>query len=167
MPSWSAGSRITASGLNTMLPKQAFKLATTSLTSTTTLTADPDLVLSIGSGELGSYEIDGFLSVTGAAVGTGDVKIALSYTGTMGANGWVAQGSDTSSITNLHGFGRSIDGTTQAFGVNGANFTVVDLGGSIQALTAGVLTLSWAQNTSSATATNMRLGSWLRLTRAD
>ena len=164
---WQAGQSITADGLNQMVPRFAFKAATTSRASTTTATADPDLTLDLGADDLGDWAIEIFLNATGAALGAGDIKVGLSYSGTVGDGVWMGQGTDTAAITSLHGFGRSIDDLTQSFGVNGGNFSVVSINGSISPTTTGTLAVVWAQNTSSATATNLRVGSWMKLTRMD
>lgn len=167
MTLWTAGTRITASTLNKMLPRWAYKTGVTSRTSTTTATADPDLTVTFATADVGDWAIEIFLNATGAALGSGDIKVGLSYTSTMGTNVWMGQGTDTTATTNMHGFGKSIDGTTQSFGVNAGNFSVVTINGAISPTAAGTLSLIWAQNTSSATATNLRQGSWMKLTRMD
>ncbi|MDX2702138.1 hypothetical protein PV350_04665 [Streptomyces sp. PA03-6a] len=167
MQTWLAGQRVTAGGLNKMLPLVAYKPATTSRSSNTTATADPDLAISIPADALVSYIIEAFLSVTGAAISTGDIKVGLSYSGTLSMATWMGTGTTTASITNTNFFGKSVDGTTQSYGVNGGQFSQVVLNGQITPTTAGTLSVVWAQNTSNATATNVRLSSWIKLTRID
>ena len=164
MEMWRSGQAITAAGLNRMLPLTAWKTDQTSRASTTTATADPDLVIEIPDDALVAYAIEIGLNLTGAALGSGDVKVGLEYSGSLGTNNWMGIGTDTTSVDNANFFGRSIDGNTQPYGVNGGNFSLVHINGLIEPSTAGTLSLLWAQNTSSATATNLRQGSWMRLT---
>ncbi|MDX3024078.1 hypothetical protein [Streptomyces acidiscabies] len=167
MQMWYPGQLLTAGRMNKMLPLVAYKTATTSRASTTTATADPDLVIPIAASELATYAIEGFLSLTSALLGGADIKVGLSYSGTQSQGTWVGQGTDTSATTNARFFGQSINGNTQTYGVNGGNFSIVEINGLITPTSAGTLSLLWAQNTANATATNMRLGSWLKLTRLD
>jgi len=161
------GQLLTAGRLNRALPLTAFKSATTSRASTTTVAADPDLAIPIPGDSLVPYAIEGFLGITGAAIGQADIKIGLTYSGSMSQGTWMGQGVDMSGATLARFYGQSIGTNTQSFGVNGGNFSIVELNGLISPTSAGTLTLSWSQNTSNTTATNLRLGSWLRLSRLD
>lgn len=167
MTLWAAGSEIAGSTLNLMLPKYVSKSAATVRASTVTATADPDLTFTFAAADVGSYALEGFLSCTGAAISLGDIKIGFSYSAGIPTGTWMGTGTDTTAITNARNMGRSFDGTTQPFGVNGANFSLVLVTGQITISAAGTLSLVWAQNTSVATATNIRGGSWLKLTRMD
>lgn len=164
MEMWRAGKRVTAAGLNRMLPLTAWKNAATSRSSTTTISDDPDLLIAIPADALVTYAIELGLNLTGAALGSGDFKMAIDYTGTVTTSNWMGIGTDTTSVDNANFFGQSIGTSTQTFGVNGGNFSLVHVNGLIEPATAGTLSLKWAQNTSSATATNLRQGSWFRLT---
>jgi hypothetical protein len=124
-------------------------------------------VFTFATADFGNYALEGWLSCTGAAIGTGDIKIGFSYSSGTPAGTWMGAGTDTTAITNSRNMGRSIDGTTQPFGVNGGNFSQVLIAGQITISAIGTLSLLWAQNTSVATATNIRGGSWLKLTRMD
>lgn len=167
MTLWLPGMRVQASTLNLMLPKYVSKSAATVRASTTTATADPDLVFTLAAADAGNYALDGFLSCTGAAISAGDIKIGIAYSSGTPTGTWMGTGTDTTAITNVRHMGRAIDGTTQVFGVNGGNFSLVTISGQITISTAGTLSLLWAQNTSNATPTNVRVGSWLKLTRMD
>lgn len=164
-PNVLAGQDISADLLNSMLPKVAYKGSTTSRASTTTATADPDLLFAINANDLGTYLLEGFISYTGAAIGSGGLKIGFSYSGTISSGTWMGQGNDTTSTSNYSGQGTGFGGTTVNFGTNGGNFSVVTFNGSFIATTSGTLSIIWAQVASNATATSLRLNSWLKLTR--
>lgn len=169
MEMFKPGDRLTSAALNEMLPLVAYKSVTTSRTSTTTATLDPDLQIAISADQLATYALEGLLILSGAVLGAGDVKTSVVYSGSSSQGTWMGMGTDTSLSTNCRFFGGSIttSSTLQPFGVNGGNFTIVNITGLLSPTSAGTLGVQWAQNTSSGTATNMRLGSWLKLTRFD
>ncbi|MDX3214577.1 hypothetical protein PV318_03325 [Streptomyces sp. ME02-6991-2B] len=169
MPRFRAGQRLTAGALNAVLPLTAYKTTTTARTSTTALTADPDLFVNLPS-DGATYAIEAFLSITGPVISSaGGISVGLSYSGTQVANSgtWIGQGIGTSSTSSVNFAGQSITGAGQPYGTNGGNFGVVLLNGLISPATAGSLAVVWAQATSNATPTNVRFGSWLKLTRLD
>ena len=161
---WAAGSKITATGLSNMEPFHAVKPAGTTITNSTTLADDPDLQIIIAGA--GTYIIEGFLNSIGAAIGTGDLKMTIAYTGTASFSVWGNLSIATTGATALSASGNFF-GATQSYGVNGGNYTIGALNGNFVATTGGTLKLQWAQNTANATTgTTMRQGSWLRVTQS-
>lgn len=151
-------------GIN--VPTAVVKTATTSRASTTTLADDPDFVLTLPSA--GTYLFEAMLQCTGAALGSGDIKTLIRYSGTITSGTWQGIGMSTSAATNIQNNGGSIansGGVSQVFGVNGAAFSGVLISGGLVAGSSGTIGLQWAQNTSVATSTNIRLGSWFRVTQ--
>jgi hypothetical protein len=148
------------------VPVAIVKTTTTSRASTTTLTADPDFTASVASA--GTYMFELMLQCSGAALNSGDIKLLVQYSGTVTSGTWQGIGMSTSGTTNIQNNGGSVvssGGVSQPFGVAGASFSGIFVSGGIVAGTSGTLSLLWAQNTSSATATNVRLGSWFRVTQ--
>lgn len=160
-PVWSSGQRVTAGQLRAMQWYDATKDAPTSRTSTTTVTADTDLTIALPGA--GTWEFECFLNYTGGTLGSSDLKLAMNYSGTFSFGVWAVNGIALGATTQAN-FGGNATGTanTLAVGTNGGVFLTVDLKGSLYATGAGALALYWAQNTSSATSTNLRQGCWLR-----
>jgi hypothetical protein len=161
---WFSGQDITAASLNNMQPLNAYKPTATSRASTTTLTADPNLAAAVVAS--GVYEVECYLDYTGAAQGSGDLKFG--WTGPSGAAlSWSALGFAVSG-----GFttpelicNNTITSTRQVGSNSGSTVDCWIKGVLTVSSTAGTLTFTWAQNTSSSTATVLSAGSWLRLTR--
>lgn len=153
---------LSVTGIN--VPQVVVKTSATIRSSTTTLTNDPDFIFT--SLPAGTYQFDLFLSTTGASIGTGDIKVTMNYTGTVSSGTWQGIGTNVSGSTVLFNNGGSIgSGIGQPFGTNGGNFTGLLINGAMVVSTSGTLSLQWAQNTSNATATNIRGGSYMRLTQ--
>lgn len=130
------------------------------LTSTTTLTADTDMTFTVVANAV--YALDSFLQFTGAA--GGDIKVDWTVP-TSATFLWALLGTGTVNFTdndasvianNVARGARGNGGTTQSASPRGTLTTVG---------TAGTLQMRWAQNTSSATPTTLKAGSWLRLVR--
>lgn len=162
-PTWAAGEDITADKLSAGLTMAVWKTAATTRASTTTAVDDPDLVMALAAGA--TYFFDLWVFNTGAAIGTGDIKVAVNYSGTSSGYGWIGTGIATTGATATNVKGNAIGTGTQAFGVNGGTFGDIKITGSIATTTAGNLSLQWAQNTSNATNTVVRAGSYLRAWR--
>lgn len=161
---WTAGSKITAAALLSEEPFHAVKPSPTTITNSTTLADDPDLQINIAGA--GTYIIEGFLNTIGAAIGTGDLKMTIAYTGSTSFSVWGNLSMTTSSATALAASGNFF-GATQSYGVNGGNYSIGALNGQFVATTGGTLKVQWAQNTANATTgTTMRQGSWLRVTQS-
>lgn len=161
-PSWAAGSKITAAALTQMESLVAVKPGATTITNSTTLTTDPDLQIPITT-STGSFIFDAFLLYTGAAIGTGDLKLTFAYTGTTTTNLYGVNGITTSSTTAVNMGGNGFTGVS-ALGSNGGSFVTCQLQGSFIVSTTGTLQLQWAQNTANnTTGTQLKTGCWLRL----
>lgn len=162
-PAISAGQRITASLLTSMLPITVSKPIDESVTSSTVLQNDDDLVLAVSANA--TYVMDGYIMASGAGVGTGDLKI--DFTIPSGATmKYTSFGVTTASPAVQYEATVNANSTARAIGTNGST----DMGSAIQAVitvgsTAGSVQLRWAQNTSSGTATILRATSYLRFTR--
>ena len=141
-----------------IMPIMAVKAANTSRTSTATLANDSELVIAIPEG--GQYEIEVFLQFYG---GAGGFARALTYDGTTHADGINVGGQQ-----HVNGTGAVlavIDGTDA---IASATITAADPGdyhrlvGSAHFTTSGNLRVQWAQNSSNASATTLKAGSFIR-----
>ena len=137
-----------------------FKPATTSRTSTTTLTNDPDLVT--GTLAPGVYKITLNVSFSNTTSNTQGFKFAMAYTGSVAATpnqsfGYLVQNYVFTTNFTVNG-GAAINGAASSTSPVGPNdgLSVVYVA---QFTTAGVLSLQWAQESSSPNATNVGHGS--------
>lgn len=135
-----------------MVSNTAFATASQSITSTTTQTASTYLTVAVEANA--TYIVDATLFYTGPASNS----ILLAFTAPSGVTmTWGTGGSNQAASTT--------PGATASWGTNGST-TWVKVGGSlITAATTGSLTLTFAQGTSSTTATTLLAGSLLRLER--
>ena len=162
-----AGSRLTASAVNEYLvnTRYATKPGDTSRASTTTLTADPDLSVAVDASK--SYWLDILILYT-AASGSGDFKYTFGApTGAVFYGTAVVIAADTlvAAFTYSPSGGATIS-TTELVVSAGSGAIPVRLSGVLTtSTTAGNLALSWAQNTSSGTATVVKAGSYMCLRR--
>lgn len=162
-PAWTAGSKVTAAGLLQMEPWVAMKPSDTARASTTTITQDPDLT--IPNLPIGTFLLDGLLVYNGAALGTGDLKLSVTANvGSVSQSFFAMAAIPTSSATALQPNAMALGGT----GIYGTNGTGVNLAahikGTLQVTTnPSTVSLFWAQNTSVATATTLKAGSWMSL----
>ena len=160
-PNINAGTTPTATVLNEMLPLEAMKAASTSRTSTTTLTADPDLTFALEANAAYDFELE--LLYNGGTNGSSDLKFAFA-----GPSGWAL--TFGAMITGIPLGVASIGGTEGSTVTVGTGGTSTPLytrlsGRLVTSGTAGSLTLTWAQNTSSGTATTLTAGSKMRARR--
>ena len=139
---------------------EAFKSATTSLTSQTTLQVDPDLQLQ---GLIGgaTYHVEfGLVGLTGGD--TPGIKWQLAGSGLNSAfNMWVTQ--IASGAANPQILGRPFNNLFTAVGAAQAIFGAGVMTCAGSGLVA--VTMTWAQNSSSGTATSVGPGSYLRAAR--
>lgn len=158
-PSILAGQVFSAGLLLSMLEWTAMKQSDTSRASTTTLTADPDLSFAVPSA--GSYKLEGYLNYEGGTGGSSDLQIEMNSIGTLRYD-LIYQGSGGSNNVAVTVQG----GSAVSLRTNGAGVLCAALiRGSVITPSSGTTSLSWAQNTSSATATIIHAGSWLSLRR--
>lgn len=160
-PVINAGTTPTVTVLNEMLPDIAVKASNTSRSTTTTLAADPHLVLPLEANA--TYDLDLDIAYNGNTNGSGDLKFGFSgpsgYTMAFGA--WLV--SIPAGVSSSGGN----QGTTLVSGSAGTGTPLAaKVHGTVStSSTAGSLTLLWAQNTSNGTATTLTTGSKMRLKR--
>jgi hypothetical protein len=141
--------------------RAAFKPADESVTSSIVLQADDHLSISVTAG--GTYAIDGCLIVAGDPAG----DLALTIAAPGGSQGGWTPTATTLGTTDGTGSVRLTRfdfGAPSSMGVTAAGLMVVPAGGLIAGAD-GTVIVQWAQAVSSATATVLKAGSWLRLTR--
>ncbi|NUK07457.1 hypothetical protein HRW18_05395 [Streptomyces lunaelactis] len=158
------GRRVTSGLLMSMLPLQVIKQSQTLRASTTTLTADPELVLPLEASA--QYIIDGHI-IYGAASATPGLQCSI--VGPAGSSGvWSANAPAVSAVPDpalmrWRSFGLS---SSTGFGSNGSNNAGMRIHANITTTTAGNLSFNWAQSVSNATATEVQAGAWIRAFRA-
>lgn len=168
-PQWLAGQDITADLLNAGLPKVIRKTSDTSKTSTTTVSADPELQITLDANAV--YIWDGWLKY--AADPTADLVVDFTApSGALGEWAGLGAGSGTAGATTA-GYSirtesndimqsRTYYGTTVADNQPNSVF----LRGIIRmSSTAGTWSLDWGPAASVATATTVYTDSWIRLQR--
>lgn len=162
IPTWTTGQVLTASDVNTwFVPRHAYKTANTSRTSTTTLAADPHLIVPVDANAM--YELTGLIDFEADAAGDMKFQFTLPASATMNYTwlSWTAVADlFTNNATNNQTTVASIGG-----GGAGVGRGVILQGNVTTAGTAGNLGINWAQNTSSGTATIWHQYSYLKLLR--
>ncbi|WP_405964856.1 hypothetical protein OG713_34975 [Streptomyces sp. NBC_00723] len=140
------------------------KTANTSRTSTTTLAADPHLSINVVAG---TYQVDAFLLYDGD--NAADLKLGW-FAPASTTGGWWPGGSDSSNTTQAATtrWGGLTDFSVSTLPVacigSGTVVTCRPVGTAV-VTTSGQISLAWAQNATSATATVVRQHSWLSLRR--
>lgn len=158
------GQRLTAEFVASMLPITARKAAATARISTTALTADPDLAIAVDANA--TYKVTALLLYDSAVAA--DFKWA--FTGPAGFTGdysysAIQTGSAAGSYADDQN-GYAAIAATPAVGGGAANVEAINIWGNFTTSgTSGTFTLTWAQNTSTASNTTLRAGSYLELTR--
>jgi hypothetical protein len=143
--------------LNQNLQFYAVKAATTSRASTTTVTIDPDLQVSIPAG---SYSVEGWLN-DARGTSSGGLKGNISFSGTITTGNWGMTGSGTA-VTPVALSLFAATGEMQSAQSGVGNML---LSGGLQCSTGGTIGFYWAQQSSNATASVVGAGSYLRVTR--
>jgi hypothetical protein len=161
---WNIGDVATSADMNTWtVPLVAVKPGDTSRSSTTTQTNDPDLTATVAANA--TYWVDMWLGYEGGTQGASDLKFgfAVPASATLRSSATYT-GASGGAITEVY---YASGGAALTPGTNGAgNIRGVSLRGTlITAGSSGTFALSWAQNTSSGTATVLHTGSALKLTR--
>jgi len=135
----------------------AAKQAATTRASTTSITADPDLQLTLG---VGTYAITGWINDAGGT-SSGGLKGALAFSGSTSSGYWNATGSGTdftaAPLTQITSSPSGVELESAQSGAVGILIT-----GQIQVTAGGTLSFNWAQNSSNATASTVSAGSWLQ-----
>jgi hypothetical protein len=178
-PTYLAGQTLTAALLTAAQPVSAVKASDTPRSSTTTLTADPELTFSVLAN--GIYIVDGWIKYTGDP----GSDITISWTVPTGAIGeWSGLGvgnplisvngspgaliADTGSVRGYMIRPESTDFTgSRGYGALSTTDTLaLQLEATLRVGSSdGTFALNWAQSVSSATATTVYTDSWLRLQR--
>ena len=164
-PVINAGTTPTIGVLNQMIPQRAVKSASTSRSSAntgTTLTADPDLTVPVDANA--TYDVEISLPYNGAATGTGDIKFSFSVPSGASITGGfegIANplGVAILPVTTASTLFSASNGTGNALWCK-ISCTLFTSG------TSGSLTLNWAQNTSSGTATTLLAGAKMSAARS-
>ncbi len=168
-PTIYAGQRLTATLLRSMMPRFVLKAADTNRASTTTLSADPELVtetLEAGS----TYYLEFMLGVS--ALAAADIKIdwdvpagstGFRYADGPGSTALDASADNILMRAGVHAFTSSI--VTNGVRDNANQFRITERGYVVVGATAGAVSLRWAQNTSNVTASRVAAGSLLRYWR--
>lgn len=147
------------------------KTADESVTSSTTFQSDDEIT--IAGIAIGTYEIESEVWVAGTSAGAADIKIRWAWpSGSGGTLTWSGVGlhidwGNSSGLRDVEINGSlkaTTSPTSQAeYGtVTGAS-KPIHIKGRMTVAATGTLTLEWAQNTSHATATTVKAGSWLTL----
>lgn len=173
---FSAGSKPTASELNSWLPIFAYKTINQDTgANNTTLGNDSALFVTGTAGYI--YTVETHFEVSGAGSSTaGNIKFAWTFpTGGGQQLTWSGEGMAVNDISGTTAEGRnshlavlttSSPSASVVFGTPLTNFVgIVGRGLWIVGSTGGTLQLQWAQSVNSATASVVRSGSWVRLTR--
>ncbi|MEV7895330.1 hypothetical protein [Streptomyces cyaneofuscatus] len=137
------------------------KAADEQVVSSIVLQDDDHLTLPVSAG--GRYAIDACLIASGDPAG----DLLLTLAAPLGSTGHWAPGGITLGVSDGTGslrLTRYDPGQSIGVGVTAAGIIVTPLG-TITAGANGSITVQWAQNVATATATVLRAGSWLRLTR--
>ncbi|MFI6032944.1 hypothetical protein ACIBBD_01940 [Streptomyces sp. NPDC051315] len=161
---WLAWGRGSTGGFTLGSTVVARKTANTSRASTTAIAADPHLSINVVAG---TYQVQALILYD--ADTTGDLKLGwFAPASTTGA--WWPGGSDASNTTfaATARWGALTDfsvSTLPVAGVGTGNVVACIPTGTAVVTGTGQITLAWAQNSSSATATVVRQHSWLQLRR--
>ncbi|GAA4439360.1 hypothetical protein [Phytohabitans houttuyneae] len=165
---WSVGQRITAARLNLRNPVEASKPGDTSRASTTTSTADPDLVLVLKANT--TYNLMGQAYTTGGD-NAGDFKYAWSWTntgtvlmGAVGPHNSIASGSQGDAEWVFRAADSASPSTDTPYATSAGGVSVRINDRIIVGPADVTLTLIWAQQNSNATATVLKAGSWVTAT---
>lgn len=150
------------------VPVRVYKTATTTRASTTTLSADPHLIIPGGTGTFG---VEGFLLFNEATTGAGGIQFGLYDTGgaALASNPkMLLQGTVNGAAylakANWNVAAATVSVSIATVSVSGDNDAVL-FRGVLVGNGAGNIGISWAQNASNVNATALLQGSWLQVTQ--
>ena len=177
-PTFLAGQRLTAGLLRSGQAQTLRKTSDTAITASTTPAADPHLTFAVEANAV--YTWWGWVKYDGATGG----DVLLSFTAPSGAlGGWTGHGAGITVIgaastptletdtSRTNGYMQRVESNdvtqSRSFGALGVgNALTVDMKGTLRVgSSAGTWALSWAQNSSSATATTIYTDSYITLIR--
>ncbi|MBB2914849.1 hypothetical protein FHS43_006161 [Streptosporangium becharense] len=163
---WVPGAVLTAADLDRYMMQQDWVVKTSdqSVTNSATPVLDSELMLTVEANS--RYWVDAFLIADGATGG----DLQLGWTGPAGcAFDWVSDGLAVAATTGVDAVSRTAQGLTNLPSIGmigvGSNIAIPLRGVLTTAGSGGVLRVRWAQATANATATRMRAGSLLRITK--
>lgn len=162
-PNLLAGQRITAALLESMQPLWIGKTVTTDRASTTTISADPELVLPVEANA--EYVFEYYWRVSGITAGGIDIQVSVptGATGSYSTTRLAADQADTGTRTSTRiAFNVETEFSTPS---TSAHQVIGGFGRVITGSTAGNVSIDWAQNASNATASSMHSDSWISLRR--
>lgn len=144
-------------------PTIAYKKSDTAIAASTTLTADPDLVLAIAAGEI--WQFDALLIFNETAGAVADPGFNLQLAGPVGSTIDVSYSLVSAGAATTSGsfeVGKATPTTAFTATLAGGGISTVRMVGSVRASTVGgQLVLKWAQKTSDASAMTLQTGSFL------
>lgn len=162
--SWRAGQRLDQAAMNLRGTRYVQKPSSTDRTSTTTVTADPHLALAL---DPGLWEVEIAIHYSSAS-GAAGIRTAwalgagVALLGTRGCMGPSPTSTDRAS-TQIRAIGTTASGeATYGHGSSlGSPAGAIEFA-LVRVTTTGTVTLSWAQQTSNASATRLHSGAWIR-----
>jgi len=163
-----AGQRFTAALASSMLWLDAFKTASTDRTSTTTITADPELQIAVEANA--EYEFQFMLRIGGNTTGKIDIQMTTpsgatgSYSCTRLSTSATADSGDATEVRTSPRILYNVETTFNPISTS-AHQVLIGSGRLITSSTAGTFSVDWAQNVSNATATTMHQDSFIKLRR--
>ena len=164
IPTWSVGEVLASADVNSwFVPLIGYKASDTSRSSTTSQTNDPDLIVAVAANAV--YYFDLWLNYEGSTQGSSDLKLGMavpaSATLKSSASYVNSSGGSVVEVYYNNGAAALVPGTNGAGNIRGFYMK----GTVAISSTSGNVALSWAQNTSSGTATVLHAGSALKLRR--
>lgn len=171
-PVFTAGQKLTAAALQQLAPIRLMKAADQSVTSSTTVVNDNDLVVPVAANA--TYDFDGFIFWIGNE--TGKIKFGMNaptgatldwglLAGYDGDTGFNTGGTHGAAQFWLKQAQTTFPTGTIQYAASTALLTGLLKGRITTGSTAGNLTLQWAQFVSNATSTTLKAGSWLHAQR--
>jgi hypothetical protein len=164
IPTWTPGEVLASADVNSwFVPLSVVKPGDTTITSSTTLASDPDLVLAVAASA--SYSVDCYIDYEGGVQGSSDLKwewtgpsgagLSMTYF-CIGTGGGGIVGNVIIALSSAQATGTNGGGTKMGLWMRGI-LNVSSTAGSFQ--------FKWAQNTSSGTGTIVHADSHLMLRR--
>lgn len=167
-PALYAGQRFTAEVASSMLPLFAAKSGSTDRTSTTAVTADPELQVELEASA--EYEFSFMLRIGGNQTGRIDIQMTTpagatgSYSCTRLVSTATADSGDATEVRSSTRISYNVETTFSPISTS-AHQVLIGTGRVITSSTAGTFSIDWAQNVSNATATTMHSDSFIKFTR--
>lgn len=141
----------------------AYKTATTSRSSNTSLTNDPHLVVALG---IGTFAFDLFVPIWCTTSGAGEITYQMAFSGTATSSCYAAHhvinATSVDKLTNNVG-SSVVSASVVSIGTSVAVVDWIRISGTITISVAGNLSFQWCQSISNANALNVGIGGWLRI----